>query len=289
MATNNMEKDKILETHKLFGNFLNLEIISALINLFNNDNNDNNHTIIKYIQDERKQRGLNDNIEVKSYFYGNNDDNPTLLLLLKKNNNDFIHLTIHLSIKHLETRSGGIIHFYKNIYKPKIKKRQRYLLYALITVIQPKEKPNSLIFSIADGYNTKGFLNSNIYDKEIQQEMDVIITVLNRIFDENNSKYYILNENKFVFINNKINKASEILNKYQNYTKRRNIGKTYFGITSNTPTINIPTNNIKSIGKTQRKKNFNLKKRKFKIEILPNTNNINININSLFLNKEKSK
>jgi hypothetical protein len=277
-ANNNIKRNKILESHKLFGNFLNLYVISSLISLFNNK--DSNDTIIKYIQDERKEKGLDNNIEFKSYFYGNDVDNPTLVLILIKNNDEFIHLTIHLSIKHLESESAGIIHFYKNIYKTKTKKKERKFLYGLITITQPKEKPNSLEFSITDGYITNGFLNSHIYDKELQQEMDIIITVLNRIFDENNSKYYIGN-NKLISINNQINKTAEILNKYQNYTKRRNKGKTYFGITSNTPKINIEYR-----GKTQRNNKLKLKKRNFKIEILPQTNNIKNNNISLFLNKE---
>ena len=71
-----------------------------------------------------------------------------------------------------------------------------------------------------------------MYDIEIQQEMDVIITVLNRLFDETNTRFYIGNkqpndinmENPAYPVHNKTNKTLTIINTNTNKIKRNNRG-----------------------------------------------------------------
>ncbi len=195
-TTNDLiQRNNIIQSQLLFMKYLNKDIINRLIYLFDTKSNNN---IVKYTEKERKNKGLNNsNVEVISEIYGTNKNKSSLFLIIKKNKIDFIHFTIHLCLNELKPEDNGIIHFSKDIYfdvinklvisKTKLKKH----IYALISVKQPDGKPNSLEFSIGYGYNTLGIPNSHIYDPEIQQEMDVIITVLNRLFDENNKEYYI--------------------------------------------------------------------------------------------------
>jgi hypothetical protein len=267
MSNNNDNESKsILETHKLFVNFLNLDIINNLINLFNEKVN-----LKKYIENERKKRGLHKNIKIKSRFYIPKNRIPTLILDIIKNNKSFIHLSIHLPLKHLNPENSGILHFYKNVYETKInktKKQNENKLYTLINVIHPEDKPNSLEFSIDN--NTKLNKTVNIYNKEIQKEMDVILTVLNRLFDEDNHEYYIGYNKEMTNIHNQTNNVARIINKYKKYATRKNKGKTYF------PKIKkIPSFSIKYKRKT-------LKNRKNGIETRPaltyTENNINLSL-----------
>lgn len=171
---------------------------------------------------------------------------------IKKNNIDFIHLSIHIAPKELKPTKTGLIHIYKEIYKNINTSIPKQLLYALISVQQPTDKPNSLEFSIAYGYNTIDVPNAHLYDPEIQQEMNVIIAVLNKIFDENNKEYYI--GNKIYPIHNKANIVLKNINTRTKYTVRKNIGKTLMPELTNTTIFNIKekSNKIKYIKKNKR-------------------------------------
>ena len=237
------ERSKIIESQKLFGKFLDADIINKLVYLFDNTDNtyiSKNNKIIKYIEDERRKQGLDDtNVIIESEVYGYTRKNSTLHLLIKKNNKDFIHLTIHISPADLPPQFSTMIHISKDIYKEmQIPSKLKRTMYALISVKQPVDKPNSLEFSIADGYNTVGIPDAHIYDPEIQQEMNVIITVLNNIFDENNEEYYI--GNKFYPIHNKTNIILKNINTRTKYTIRKNIGKMLL------PELNMTMINIKA-------------------------------------------
>jgi hypothetical protein len=242
------ERSKILKSHELFGNFLDADIINKLIHLFDNNNTniDNNDKIIKYIEDERKKQGLDaSNVLVESEVYRYTRKNSTLHLQIKKNNKDFIHLTIHISPDDLPPQHSTMIHISKDIYKEMaIPSKLKRTLYALISIKQPIDKPNSLEFSIADGYNTVDVPNAYLYDPEIQKEMNVIITVLNKIFDENNKEYYI--GNKFYSIHNKTNTVLKNINTHTKYTIRKNIGKTLMPELTNTNIFNVKEKSNKS-------------------------------------------
>lgn len=117
-------------------------------------------------------------------------------------------------------------------------------MYTLISVKQPIDKSNSLEFTIADGYNTVGVANAHLYDPEIQQEMNVIIRVLNNIFDENNKEYYI--GDKFYPIHNKTDIILKNINTRTKYTIRKNIGKTLLPELTNTTIFNFKEKSNKS-------------------------------------------
>jgi hypothetical protein len=250
------ERSKIIESQTLFGKFLDAEIINKFIHLFDNKNTniDKNDKITKYIEDERSKQGLDiSNVLVESEVYGYTVKNSTLHLQIKKNNKDFIHLTIHISPEDLPPQHSTMIHISKDIYKEMaIPSKLKRTMYALISIKQPIDKPNSLEFSIADGYNTVGVPDAHLYDPEIQKEMNVIITVLNKIFDENNEEYYI--GNKLYPIHNKTNIVLKNINTRTKYTVRKNIGKTLMPELTNTNIFNVKrkTNKSKYIKKNKR-------------------------------------
>lgn len=258
-----LRRDKILRTQLLLNKLLNANTINALINLFDKykHNLKSDSKITRYIENERKMQGLNsNNVEIISYVYGYNNKKSTLHLGIKKNSQDYLHLTIHLSPDRLDPKHTGMIHIYKDIYRAVNSKTPKRLLYSLIEVKQPTNKPDSLIFSIGDGFTTSGVQNSHIYDPELQQEMNVIITVLNLIFDEDN-EYYIGNRK-----NNSISiKTDWVLNnidKRTQYISRKNKGIKLGPNNSLQPPINLNNLAIQRILKTKRKSNGTRRKQK---------------------------
>lgn len=244
-------KNIILQSHRCFGNKLNQHIINALINLFDTKSD---IKIIDYINTERKIRGLNTtDISIDSFLYGENSKNPTLMILVKKNGIDFIHLTIHLCIKGLNPKGSGIIHFFKDIYdiNKSNKMIDRKEFYSIISVKVPENKPNTLVFSIKDDKSAPVYAKQeNI--KQIKEEMDVIITVLNKLFDENNQEYYVGNYNKISYIqplypiHNKTNTVLKNINLFTKYSTRKNRGSRIGPVESTEPVLNHKRNRKKS-------------------------------------------
>jgi hypothetical protein len=237
-----------LQSQLLFGKFLDTNIITKLINLFNDIKNYNTPKIIQYVEDERRLQKLDSkHVEIKSELYKASDNDTTLHLQISKNGIDFIHLSIHLIPKTINVDKAGLLHIFKDIYrKMGVPHNQSNRLYALIDVEQPKDKPNSLVFSIDKDYyktNVTNIANSNTVDIEINKEMDAIINVLNRLFDEKNTEYYIGNKDKIaqININNTINKVLNNINTHSILVSRKNKGtKTLIGRNTNKP--NFTTN-----------------------------------------------
>jgi hypothetical protein len=232
----------------------NAHIINSLINLFNTSkrNFKSYPKIVKYIEEERDKQGLSSaHVEISSEVYGYNDENSTLHLKIKKNNMEFLHLTIHISPAGLNPKDTGMIHIYKDIYRAINSKTPRRLLYSLIEVKQPTNKPNSLVFSIADGITTSGVQNSHIYDQELQQEMNVIITVLNRIFDEDDEYYIGNNKNNSISI--KTDWVLNNINKRPQYISRKNKGTRKGPNNSQQPPINLNNTAIQNMFKIKKK------------------------------------
>jgi hypothetical protein len=217
-------RNSIIQTQKNFWKYLNTDIVNNLIHLFDNKIQESNEKIIKYIKDEREARGLDSSgIVIESSVYGQDDSNSSLLVEIKKNGIPILHLSIHLCPKSFKPKDAGLIHMFKNFYKTVNPIPTKKSLYALISVQIPNNKQKSLKFSIANGYTTPGATNSHLYDPEIQQEMDVIITVLNNIFDEENEKMYI--GNMLVPIHNLTNTVLININSFKQHIKRNNNGK----------------------------------------------------------------
>ena len=265
-----LSKSAIIQSHRLFENILDKHNINALVYLFNTNNKTDNN-IAKYVEEERKRNKL-DTAHVTFLYevYGENKDNSTLYLGIIKNGIDFIHLTIHLSIKTLENHSAGMIHISKDIY-PKGKYKNRNTgkktqkpktPYAPIFVESPS--PHSLHFSIPVQYYTTSEVSSPKYDPEIKEEMDVIITVLNRLFNENDKHFYIGNHmnNGFdpekvylPFNKNKINSVLTNMNRHTNIIMRKNIGQLMYPPLVNNEVIHITPRKVHRV-------NINNKKRK---------------------------
>lgn len=216
------KRKSILKTHTLFGDFLNSDITNKLVHLFENGD------IIKYVEDERKKQKLTDSgISIKSFVFATEKNDSTLLLEINKNNKTLLHISIHLIAKNLNSEKSGLIHFYKNIHKSILKKNKtkKPLLYALIQVQQPANKPNSLEFSIGNGYTTNQSIpNAAKYDPELQKEMNAIIEVLNNIFNEKKSEFYIGEPDKLYPIHNKTNNVLNNINNHSTLTTRKNKG-----------------------------------------------------------------
>lgn len=225
-----LKRNRIIQSQKLLINYLNKYTINNLINLFNG----NNPKIVNYIQDERAARGLSDNsITITSSVYGENNDNSTLDILILKNNVRLLHLSIHLAVTNLNPKLTGIIHIMKDIFKtaPKITYEKK-MLYALISMHQPVNKPNSLEFSIDDGYVTQSIPNANAnntkihneLDAMLQPEMDAIVAVLNHIFDETNAEFFIGTPKNMYTINHKTNHVLQNINIHNTHVTRKNKG-----------------------------------------------------------------
>lgn len=249
------QRNKIIQSQKQLWLLLDSDIINKLVYLFDK------RIISNYIIDEREIQGLDSlDIEVSSKVYGFEENNPSLHLQIKKNGKDYLHLSIHLVVSKLKAKNTGVIHFFKNKYKnkniyPTISKKT---LYALIAVHQPVNKPHSLEFSIADGYTTPGIQNAYLYEPDIQKEMDVIITVLNRLFDEDNKEYYIGDQSNLVAIQNHTNTVLEHMNKYTQHVSRLNKGTRMLPPSTNKIVFNAKS---KIVQKTLKQPQYNKSKR----------------------------
>jgi hypothetical protein len=249
------KKQMTLRSQLLFGKFLDTDIITRLINLFDNKNY-TTPKIDKYIEDERKAQNLDStNVKIKSEHYKGSDNDTTLHLQISKNGVDFIHLSMHLIPRTINVDKAGLLHIFKDIYRNLgVTYSQSNKLYALIDVEQPKDKPNSLVFSIDKDYyktNVSNITNTSRLDIEINEEMNVIIRVLNRLFDEKNTEYYVGDRNKILLINDKninnknknksVNKVLNNINKHSILVSRKNKGtRTIIGRNTNKP--NFTTN-----------------------------------------------
>jgi hypothetical protein len=155
--------------------------------------------ITDYVKEEWKKHHMNDpTITVRSEIYGYIDKNtkkinkitPSLHLQIQQNGRDLVHLSIHLIIASLEPKHTGIIHFYKNEYKNKTKYHPRIVARNHYSLIKVHPFHHSLQFSINYGYHTKGVTNQNVtIETLIQEHMNIIVNVLNSIFDETNTRY----------------------------------------------------------------------------------------------------
>lgn len=222
------QREEIIKSQKLFWSFLDSNIINKLIHLFD-DADESTDKISKYIENERIVRGL-DYVSIKSIVYYDKKEKPNLLLELLNGNKCFLHITIHLSPDSFNKNRTGPIHIFKNIYR-KTKRINTKDKYSLIRVSTPIGKPYSLEFSIPDGYKTPG-VNTN--EKQLQEEMDVIIYVINRIFDENDP-YYVGDKDKLFHIHPLANTIQKNINKSQ-VVERKDKGVTmYPPFTNNKP------------------------------------------------------
>jgi hypothetical protein len=65
------QREKIIESQKLFWSMLDSTMVNKLVNLFD-DSRESPYKISKYIEYERKLRGLDKNIDIIGKVYGEN-------------------------------------------------------------------------------------------------------------------------------------------------------------------------------------------------------------------------
>lgn len=222
--------NKTVQTHRNFGSVLTIPIIDTLLHLFDdkyityNFNKTINHVeashintsteinnieilpqlnlstsksyqpakITNYILEELNTLHINTSfIKVTSMIYGYNSDNTTLLIEIMKNGQNYIHFTLHLAPTRLNANKSGSIHFKKNVYHSRQIIKNPFLQYALIKINWSQNKPDSLIFSLVDEYTSRVTCRKQENDAELQIYMEVILRILNRLFDEDNIQYYV--------------------------------------------------------------------------------------------------
>ena len=285
-------RQQILNTQPLFLKFLSLSSINILVHLFDENclcknrhyvrNKKQVHPTISHIlQEERKKLKIKSNVTISSYVnkHKNKPGSSTLGLHVKKDGEDFIHLSIHLAPKKLDPAKEGILHFRKDIFTVKRSSRDIDMHYALIMVEQPNE--DTLRFSIGYGYDTPlSPIATSAIDKELQNEMNAIINVLNKLFNPSD-KYYINNSLNYPLIAaNKTNILLSNMNKHTTIATRKNIkNKAYMHSqvlnNSHFDNINLPTYVLSRAHKVDRRKTRKLHiRRKYRND---NFNNININ------------
>ena len=193
----------IFKTHALLIDFLTADIINTLVHLFDETCCDGEHfthrTITGFIEEERRLRGLDSNdveIRSKAEKKPNIKGNSSFVLDIKKRGQPFIHFTIHLVSHTQDPSREGMLHIVKDIYTVIRSRRDFDKYYALLKVEKPNRK--SLRFSIADGYDTVGSPLAAQYDEEVKQEMDVIVAVLNKMFDACNDDYFVGDKMSFL-------------------------------------------------------------------------------------------
>lgn len=189
----NITHPRIIQSHRSLGPFLDRFMINRLNAWFKN-----NGRVTEFVKEERRHRGLDEaNTTVESMVYGTKENNTTLLLEIKKNGECFIHLTIHLSPDELglTIKGTGIVHIVKNIYIKRIPIKKKYRIKSMYAVYQTHGKPHSLQFRIAEHYRTPEIPeivpHIDKYDEEVKQEMDVLTSVLNKLFDEDDREHYV--------------------------------------------------------------------------------------------------
>lgn len=253
----------VLDSHVILGQFLSKYIINHLFKFFDKTNQYNVPSITDYVEIVRKEMGLDDtNVEINSKLYtinpkSKNESRQGLHLQIKKKGRDFLHLSLFITPMRSGNTTQGMIHFSKNIYVPlnKTINIDKRLVYAIIKV--EERKPHSLYFSLGTGQNTVSLPNTNLYEKEIKQEMEAILITLNRLFDEHHA-WYIGNPKRNTEVHLQVNNTLHIMQKKElPYTHNKNKTTTFMDIESNFPFHSLPSKSLSQMRSTLKKKRSN--------------------------------
>ena len=217
-----LSRNSVILSQLLFWKFLNTDMINKLINLFGMPGV--NGEIVHHIATERAARGLDMcGVVISSHVYGFDNKNSTIILEIVKNGIAFLHLSIHLRPTAFNSKSAGPIHMRKEIYSTYSPKPPRKTQYVSIFVCQPKDKPNSLEFAIIN-QSTSALPITHVHECELRDEMDVIIAVLNRLFDQDNKAFYIGDVDILAPVHNTTDAVLKNIDAVRTHVTRKNVG-----------------------------------------------------------------
>lgn len=211
------------------------------------------------------------------------DASPTFLVEVLYEGKILLHLTIHLALEVLPKDKAGMIHFDRDIYK----KNGQYPIkgldtHVVIRVNRMNQNGNSLQFSILDDYDTPTDASLQHINNMILQEMNIIIRVLNKMFNPTNRDYSV---QEIIF---PMNPITDIITNQMNtlgiVAPRRNKGKRY--VPEAWRDQNVPTVNIGKYTKSNRtKKNTRSMRRVRKSTLRHRTASINNGADFSSMNK----
>lgn len=185
-----LTRNMVIQSQKQFWNCLDINLINTLVDLFYTDELTNTPSkISKYIEEKGEIQKVDKTFSVSSQVYDISGSMPSLILLIKQNNTDILHLSLHLCPTSFNPKKTGPIHIRKNQIINQLLLKRKNFQYALLTVQQPVGKLYSLEFSIGDGYSSAHIPGASMYNTTIQKVMDVIIDILNNLFNEEHEDY----------------------------------------------------------------------------------------------------
>jgi hypothetical protein len=194
----------IVNSHALFGSGFDEGSVNNFIGSFREENQPTPtdpapHSITAYIMKEHdEQQKLKNGITVTSLVKGfqmheiNEDNDPMCIVKILYNNKNLIHLTIHLAPTRLFPYEHGMIHIVKDCYKSRRKRIFSPMVTMRIHVSTPLNKPLSKHFTLIDDtHPIYGHAGDAATENRIKEESDILIGVLNKMFNQDEPFYYI--------------------------------------------------------------------------------------------------
>jgi hypothetical protein len=194
----------VVDSHKNLGVVISLEMLDRLNMFFDPIQKgppavyaDPNHNIITYIYKEHINEGtpVPPDITYISKVHKPTDDDPKYILEVYKGKIKLIHLTIHIAPTSLKRKHHGMIHIVRNVYNnPKKYGTRKNYATMRIQAFKDTAKPQSRAFKIVGNRSPPPHPNAQQYDADVTRESDILIKVLNNIFDERKTYLYANNE-----------------------------------------------------------------------------------------------
>jgi hypothetical protein len=194
-TTTIQQRRRIHRSHLLLSRFMSLHTINQLLHIFDpiilNDDVTTHH-IRKYILNENTKQGINMNKRNLSISTVVSDpaNNPTCIAKILYHGRPFLHLSIHLAPTDKEIDNHGMIHLVKDYYCVGRKVMPIGECRVRIKVTSIDDKPGSLSFELNDDIPPPADADTSM-EPIMKTEMDILMTVLNRLFNQNEPWYYV--------------------------------------------------------------------------------------------------
>jgi hypothetical protein len=193
----------VVDSHMNLGVVISLEMLDRLNMFFDPIQKgppavyaDPNHNIITYIYKEHLKAStpVPADITYISKVHKPTSDDPMYILEVYKGNIKLIHLTIHIAPTYLDPQYHGMIHIVRNVYNQKKYGMRKAAITMRIQAFKDPAKPQSRTFKIIGSRLPPSHPNAQQYDADVTRESDILIKVLNNIFDEKKTHAYANNE-----------------------------------------------------------------------------------------------